>query len=172
MGAFVIIRATNERGMLVVDWKKIRAEYLAGGTSYRILSTKYGVPRTTLERKAKLERWNERRGQIDGKVEAETIDAITQNEVNKAVSILGTADIILDKTTNLINSLDTVDVDTLKTAAYILKLLKDVKDVKSDADMREQEARIAKLRKEAEDDTPEDREVNVNFIGDIEQYSK
>jgi hypothetical protein len=45
--------------------------------------------------------------------------------------------------------------------------------LKSDLDRQEQEARIANLRKQAdkEDDTAT-KEVNVTFIGDIEEYSK
>jgi hypothetical protein len=45
--------------------------------------------------------------------------------------------------------------------------------IKSESDLREQEARIANLRRQAEkDDALENREVNVIFDGDIGKYSK
>lgn len=65
-----------------------------------------------------------------------------------------------------------VDRSGLKAIASSLRDIKEIQMLKSDLDKQEQEARIAKLCREAENDTPEDREVNVTFIGDIEEYSK
>lgn len=53
-----------------VDWEKIKAEYLAGGTSYRKLAEKYGVPRSTLEQRAKREEWTKKHEEVKGKAEA------------------------------------------------------------------------------------------------------
>ena len=50
--------------------------------------------------------------------------------------------------------------------ATALKYLKECKGVKSDADMREQEARIKKLQKEAEGDDNTLTEINVTFGSD------
>ena len=46
-------------------WRAIKAEYIASTISYRKLAEKYGVSRTTLERKAKEERWTELRRQAN-----------------------------------------------------------------------------------------------------------
>ena len=43
--------------------------------------------------------------------------------------------------------------------------------VKSDADMREQEARIKKLRKEAMVEK-ENNEIKVTIMGDLDEYSQ
>jgi hypothetical protein len=43
--------------------------------------------------------------------------------------------------------------------------------IKSDADMREQEARIDKLRKEAMVER-ENNEVKVTILGELEEYSE
>ena len=53
-----------------VDWEKIKAEYLAGGTSYRKLAEKHGVPRSTLEQRAKREQWTKQHEDVKGKAEA------------------------------------------------------------------------------------------------------
>lgn len=54
-----------------VDWQKIKAEYLQGGTSYRKLAEKYEVPFSTLEKKARAEKWTKLRESVSE--EAETI---------------------------------------------------------------------------------------------------
>ena len=41
------------------DWKKIKSEYIAGGTSYRRLAEKYGVSFSTLRGIAEREKWTE-----------------------------------------------------------------------------------------------------------------
>lgn len=40
-----------------VDWERIRAEYIAGGTSYRKLADKYDVPIDTIKKRAGREGW-------------------------------------------------------------------------------------------------------------------
>lgn len=53
-----------------VDWEKIKAEYLQGGTSYRKLAEKHSVSRTTLEQRARKEEWAKQREDVQGKAEA------------------------------------------------------------------------------------------------------
>lgn len=154
------------------DWELIKAEYISSGATLEELSAKYSVSFSTIQKKSAKEKWQKLKQKIGRKTEEKTIEKISSNAAKKAISIISAADTVLDKTMGLINSLEVTDIDTLKSAATILKILKEVKDVKSEADAREQEARINKLRKEAEDDTPEDRKVNVTFIGDVEEYSK
>jgi hypothetical protein len=61
-------------------WDVIKAEYLAGGISYRKLAVKHGVPRRTLEDRALAERWSELRGQVRGKIAAE-LPAVVAEQV-------------------------------------------------------------------------------------------
>jgi transposase len=156
---------------LSVDWKKIKAEYIAGGTSYRKLAKNYGVSFSTLRKVAAKEQWTELRNKTRAKMDTKISESVSDKEADKAVNIIDVADKLLGKISEL---MDTVALDTqsMKHLTSALKDLKDIKGFKSDADMREQEARIAKLQREAEDDTPEDREVSVIFDGDIEKYSK
>jgi hypothetical protein len=135
-----------------VDWKKIKAEYIAGGTSYRKLATKYGVPRTNLERKAKEEKWTELRRQAEVKAEAKIVNAISEKSAKIDDKYFRLVDMLLDKAEELIVTTPIWQPTTLKELATTMKYLKECKGVKSDADMREQEARIAKLQKEAEAD--------------------
>lgn len=154
-----------------VDYSKLKKEYLRCDISQRELAEKYGVPYGTLRKVAAKEQWTELRNKTRTKADAKIIDAISDKEAQKAVDIVSVADKLLDKIGELADTL-VVDTQTLKQLTSALKDIKEIKGYKSEADHLEQMARIAKLRKEAEDDTPEDREVNVTFIGDIEEYSK
>jgi uncharacterized protein YjcR len=155
-----------------LDWKRIKAEYIAGGTSYRKLAEKYGVSFNTLKTRAREEQWYELRQQKDHKTTTKVIESLSDKESEIDDKYFRIVDKLLNKAEATVDAVDEWHPTLLKEMATTMKYLKDCKGIKSEADMREQEARIAKLRKEAEDDTPEDREVNVTFIGDIEEYSK
>ena len=154
-----------------MDWKRIKAEYIAGGTSYRKLAEKYNVPRTTLERKAKDEKWTNLRRQADGKAEAKMIDAISDDAAEKAVNIIDVADKLLGKISELMDAIP-LDTQSMKHLTSALKDLKEIKGYKSDADMREQEARIRNLQRQAEADSKDDNEIKVVIEGSLENYSK
>jgi hypothetical protein len=74
----------KEKKAYDVDWTIIKAEYLAGGMSYRKLAEKHGIPRRTLEDKAMSERWFELRGQVRGRIEAELPDVIARSVITSA----------------------------------------------------------------------------------------
>lgn len=53
--------------MAHVDWDTIKTEYLRGGASYRKLAAKYGVSFSTLEKRARSERWSAQRREVSEK---------------------------------------------------------------------------------------------------------
>jgi hypothetical protein len=57
-------------------------------------------------------------------------------------------------------------VNALKEMSTTLKNLKECKGVKSEIDLREQEARIAKLQKEAQEEDNGTTEIRVTFGSD------
>lgn len=144
-------------------WQKIKAEYIAGGTSYRKLAEKYGVSRTTLERKAKDEKWSELRRQAEVKAEAKIINAVSEKSAKIDDKYFRLVDKLFTKAEEVIDSTPIWQVQSIKEMATALKYLKECKGVKSDADMREQEARIKKLQKEAEGDDNTLTEITVTF---------
>ena len=147
-----------------MDWKRIKAEYIAGGTSYRKLAEKYNVSPTTLTKVAGREGWVEARQQADIKKTSKIVDAVSDKEAKKAVDLYDIADLLAGKVREIAATVS--DPDSIKKLTSAIKDLKDIKGIKSDADMREQEARINKLRKEAEreDDTTNEIEI-VNSAG-------
>ena len=135
-------------GRLSVDWKRIKAEYIAGGTSYRKLAEKHGVSFSTLRKVAAKEKWTDLRNKAGAKADTKLVDTISDKEADKATKIIEVADKLLEKISEVIDKVH--DTKGIKNISSALKDIKEIKCVKSSADMREQEARIAKLQKEAE----------------------
>ena len=68
-----------------MNWRKIKAEYIAGGISQRALAEKHGIPAGTLRKRAHLEKWNTKRKvtetKAEQKVSQKTAEAIADNAV-------------------------------------------------------------------------------------------
>lgn len=154
-----------------MDWNKIKAEYIAGGTSYRKLAEKYGISRSKLQARATKEKWVDLQSQTQAKTESKIVDSISDQESKKATNIIDVADKLLEKIYEMLDA-DVTNAQSIKSLTSALKDLKEVKGFKSEADIREQEARIAKLQKEAEADDKEDNEIKVVIEGDLDIYSK
>ena len=159
------------------DWNKIKAEYVAGGTSYRKLADKYGVSLRNLQRKAAKESWVDLRQQTVDKAAAKIIESVSSQQARRYQRLQDVTDKLLDKLEGIVEHVCleemVIDKYTMKQITGALKDIKDIQSIKSPMDIEEQKARIAKLQRDAErDDDLEDREVNVTFIGDIEEYSK
>lgn len=86
--------------MAAADWEKIRAEYIAGGGSYRKLAEKYGVSQDTMRKKAAAGKWRE----FKHKAALEVTQKVTQKIVQKQASAV---------------------VDDLKVARYTAMLFQD-----------------------------------------------
>lgn len=154
-----------------MDWNVIKAEYIAGGTSYRTLAKKYKVSVTTLTRLAIKEKWVELRQQAESKAEAEMVKKVSSAKSKTNIKINEVADKLIAKMNETIEMIDVIDGQTLKHFTSALKDLKDITGHKSDLDTKEQEARIAKLVKEAEKEE-KDTEIKVSIEGDLDIYSK
>lgn len=155
----------------MADWNKIKAEYIAGDTSYRKLAKKYGVSLTTLQRISAKENWIGLREQAEIKTETKIINVVSSSKASTGIKINVVANKLLAKMEASIDKLPVIDGGTLKSYTSALKDLKEITGSKCDIDIREQEARIRKLEKEAEKEQV-DNEIKVTIEGDLELYSK
>ena len=144
-----------------MDWHKLKAEYIAGGTSYRKLAEKYGVPFSNLKNVAIKERWADLREQAKNVTETKLVEQIGRKNAKIDDKFFNLVDKLLDKAESVIDDMPEWSVYDLKEMAVALKYIKDCRGVKSDADIREQEARIEKLRKEASSDDGGDNEIVI-----------
>ncbi len=136
----------------MADWQAIKTEYITTDTSYRKLAQKHGVRYATLQARAKEEKWTELRDRHRTSTVSKSLTKISNKQADRAAKLIGVSDILLDKVKALLEADEGLLVDTsiMKDVSVILKNLKDIQMIRSEADLREQEARIEKLRREAE----------------------
>ena len=140
------------------NWKSIRYEYITTGVSYRGLALTYGISLCTLSRRAKREGWPEMRKLNDDKVTLTALEAYNEKAVQTRLSLIESADVLLERI-NLIFTLNPeLDVKDIRGIAAALKDIKDVKN--TDADIREQEAKIKNRERAASEENPV---VSVEF---------
>jgi transposase-like protein len=156
----------------MTDWNALKAEYIRGGTSYRKLAEKHGVSFNTLKTVAIREKWTDLRQQTSNTATTKLVDKIGGQQASRSAKILDVADKLLNKISITIDTMDVVDSQSLKHFTSALKDLKDIKGIKSEIDLKEQEARIAKLQKEAMADENQDKEIRVTIEGGLDEYSK
>lgn len=153
-----------------MDWNKIKAEYIAGGTSYRKLCTKYGVSRTTLQRKAKDEKWLNLRRQAEAKTESKIVEGISTKSAKIDDKYYSLVDKLMQRAEEVIEQTPVWSVNALKEMSTALKYLKECKGVKSEIDLREQEARIKNLEKQAQAEE-DNNDIRVVIGDEAEDYS-
>lgn len=139
-----------------MDWNKLKAEYIAGGTSYRKLADKYGIERNALQRVATKEGWAKLKSQAKAKADAKMVNSISSDIAKSSVKLNDVCDKVLDKIANILSAYDELDTQAIKHITSSLKDIKDIKGVKSELDLKEQNARIDKLRKDIESDKHDD----------------
>ena len=149
----------------MANWNKIKTEYITTDTSYRKLAEKYGVHYNAIANRSKQEGWISQRNQHCDKTMTKTLDAISDKQVDRAANLISVSDILLAKVKSLLetNAEVLADTQSMKHISGVLKDIKEIQMIRSDADLREQEARIAKLRREAEREEDTNTEVTITF---------
>lgn len=159
-----------------VDWLKLKAEYITDEEmSYRKLAKKHGVSESTLYKRAKSESWHEAKLKHRQTTVAKAVAVVEKDQEKRLSRLLIVTDKLLDKIERLVENLSEgdliVDKKGLKDLTGAIKDIKDIQSVKSKIDLQEQQARIDKLRKDAEKEE-KDTEIKVVIGGDLEEYSK
>lgn len=154
-----------------VDWKAIKAEYIAGGIGYRKLAEKYGVSFSTLSKVATRENWTDLRKKTGEKTDTVLAETIGKRNAKKSAKIDTLVDMLLDRLMERMDSL-IVEGKDVKSIASALKDLRELKGIKDKLDVKEQKARIRKLEMEAASDTNKDNDITVHMGEELEDYSK
>ena len=151
----------------MADWQKIKTEYITTNTSYRKLAQKHGVHYNAVANRAKQEGWISQRNQYCDRTVTKTVNAISNKQVDRAANLISVADQLLEKVKSLLETDAEVlsDTQSMKHISGVLKDIKEIQMIRSDADMREQEARIANLRKQAEKEDNLSKDVTITIEG-------
>lgn len=158
----------------MADWQKIKTEYITNpDTSYRELSQKYGVHYTNIAKRAKKEDWQQQRKQQANATQTKMIQAVERRKVDRAAKLMDVSDLLLKKIEALVEDLEIEDASPkdIRSLSAAIKDIKEIQMIRSDADMREQEARIEKLRRDADRDDSSGT-ITVRLPGGIEDYAQ
>lgn len=152
-----------------MDWKQLKREYIAGGTSYRKLCDKYKVPLSNLKRIAHEEDWVGLREQCKTKAATKIVEIESDKQAERMKRLLTVSDKLLEAVETAVDQFQTGEMVTekgvLKSLASAIKDIKDIQSLKTSLDIEEQKARIAILKKQAEAGTDTTNEVAVIIAG-------
>lgn len=151
----------------MADWQDIKTEYITNKTSFRKLADKYGLHKDTIWKKAKDEGWEDLRRQHIDNTQTKILDADTEQKVDRATKLLDVSDLLLQKVRERVEALNALEVGSqeFRHLSATMKDLKEIQMIRPDADMREQEARIANLRKQAEKEENQNKDVTITIAG-------
>lgn len=157
----------------MVDWKRIRAEYIKGA-SYRKLEEKFGVNYKVIADRGKREGWKDLRSQTAHKILTKTMEAVSKCEADRAAKLLDVSDLLLQKVRERVETMDALEAGSqeFRHLSATIKDLKEIQMIRSEADTREQEARIANLERQARADVDKDQEITVRLTGGLESYGQ
>lgn len=158
-----------------MDWRAIKTEYITGSISMRELAEKHNIPFRTLRNRAQEEQWGANKSKTRARQEQKTIEKVVEQESTRLAKTdekyFRILDKLFDKAEELVANTEILTPTMLKDMATTMKYLKECKSIKSDADMREQEARIKKLEQELNAEQRDTRVV-VQFEDDMKNWSK
>ena len=150
-----------------MDWKKLRAEYIKGGTSYRKLAEKYNVSFHTLRKQAAKENWKALRDEVASKTVTKIVEIESTNQAERMKRLLTVSDKLLSAVEEAVEQFQAgellLDKGALKALSGTIKDIKDIQSIKTELDIEEQKARIAILKKQAEAETNGSTEVSITF---------
>ena len=156
-----------------MDWKKLRAEYIKGGTSYRKLADKYDVSFHTLRKQAAKENWKALRDEVATKTVTKIVEIESDQQAERMRRLLTVSDMLLDAVEDAVSKFQAeellLDRTALKSLSGTIKDIKDIQSLKTSLDIEEQKARIAILKEQAEADVNGSTEVSITFGVDEEQ---
>lgn len=148
----------------MVDWSAIKTEYVTTDISYRKLCEKYNVSMTEVSRHGKDEEWRNERKKYQEKAYAKTLDTLIRKQQKRIERLQTITDKIIDKIELSVDKMDETDFQAYRQITAALKDIKEIQMLKSDADIREQEARIDKLNRDAKENSDDNKKYGVVLL--------
>ena len=145
-------------------WEKIKQEYVTTDISIRGLQRKYGIPFNRVRDRAEAEGWNAEREELNQKINHKSLDLVADIKANECARAFRIANKVLDKLEEVVENIDPKEYEVEKRLRSVTASIKDLKEIgvfRSALDQAEQEARINKLRKDAEE---ENKDTNITVV--------
>ena len=158
-----------------MDWKKLRAEYIAGGTSYRKLAEKHKVSFHTLRKQAAKEGWKALRDETTAKTVTKIVEIESDKQAERMKRLLTVSDKLLLAVEDAVDKFEAgellLEKGALKALSGTIKDIKEIQSIKTELDIEEQKARIAILKRQAESDDSS-KDIKVTIASGLDEYSK
>ena len=152
-----------------MDWDKIKTEYITSNISYRKLAEKYGVPFTTLRCAARKGDWFKLRQGYRDNIVTKAVKEAEKTAIKYKSTIYDLAFKVSEQLEQLINEHPLAALVALglkpRDITGAIKDIEDILHIKSESDIKEQEARIKNLQKQAEDESRDEKAVTINICG-------
>jgi hypothetical protein len=144
----------KEGGSMEPDWSEIRNEYISTKTSYRKLADKYGIHYRKIAKVGQREDWDGQRSQLAHRAVTKTIEKLSTAQANRAEKLAAVSDLLLDRVRDILENRPEVleDTQAMRHISAVIRDYKEIQGIKAPRDAEEQEARIAKLRKDANEE--------------------
>ena len=85
----------------MADWVSIRADYVSGGGSFRVLAERYGISVSSIKKKAAAEQWTANRTRVEPKLYQKTVQKVLEyksdQNADRLTRLLGVGDLLADK---------------------------------------------------------------------------
>ena len=131
-----------------VNWRKIKAEYIAGGISQRAIAEKHGVPFGTLQKRARVEKWNAKRRNAEDKAVEKVTQKTAEIVSDNAVLIEQAKTALLRRVVGMIEKYPDTGAQEVKTKrnGSILKYsLKDIAAVLAVVESKQEKGKAADI---------------------------
>lgn len=153
-----------------MDIDALKREYITTKIGVRELAAKHNVPYGTLRKRAERGKWAQERARMDAEAAAGRAqaarDVAREMEYEEYKGLLEAAGLLSDKIYAAVELMSAEDIlrdkRGLRSLTGAIKDLADVQGFKTDADRREQEARIRSLERQSETQQPESINVVIN----------
>ena len=112
-----------------MNWRKIKAEYIAGGISQRALAEKHGVTWGTLRKRANVEKWNEKRKAAENKMMQKVEQKAAEEVADNAVALQRIKAKLLKKLEGMVDAYPEKNVAEMRkkeNGALLIYRMKDI----------------------------------------------
>lgn len=116
----------NETG---VNWRKIKAEYIAGGISQRALAQKYGISAGHLMNRAAKEGWSKRKKAAEGKALAKAEQKAAEEVADNAVMLQRIKAKLLNKLSDMVDAYPDANAAEIKHRTKSTEIVYRMRDI-------------------------------------------
>lgn len=149
----------------MIDWEKVKNEYVMEGVSYRNLAEKYQVSPGCVERRGRAGGWVALR-------KARKAQAAGPDRTERVRRLQTVTDKLLDKVEEALNDPEQKASGELRNLSGTLKTIKEIQMIRSSLDDKEQRIKIAALEKQLEKQLEKEDTVVVELEGPVRGWAK